>query len=263
MTDFIARYGPWALITGASSGLGAEYARQLSAKGLNVVLVARRQDRLEALADEIGAAHPVQTRVLVSDLSADGACETVVEQVRDLEIGLLVNNAGFGRLGRYDELQPQELAQMTVLNCVVPVLLTNLLLPPMVARQRGGLIFLASLAAYQSCPYFTVYAATKVFNLFMGEGLYGEYRALGIDSLAVSPGVTQTEFTAQAGMSSGAGPRLATADSVVADSLRHLGRRPSFVHGFINKVAALASRFLPRRLVLWMSGFALRQRMGG
>lgn len=258
--DFVDRYGPWALVTGASSGLGAEYARQLAAAGLNVVLVARRAERLREVAAEVEG-HGVEARVVAEDLTDDGACSRVAGAVADLEIGLLVNNAGFGLMGRWDDLDADAQVDMTVLNCVVPVRLTNLFLPQMLERRRGGLIFLASLAAHQSCPYFTVYAATKAFNLFIGEGLQQELKGTGVDSLAVCPGVTRTEFLDNAGMSTMGGVRLATADSVVADSLRHLGRRASFVHGWINRAVALTSKMLPRPLVLTLTRKAFEQRL--
>jgi uncharacterized protein len=259
MSDF-TKYGPWALVTGASSGLGAEYTRQLAAKGLNIVLVARRKDRLDSLADEIGAAHRIDTRIIAADLTASGQCARVISETEDLEVGLLVNNAGYGLSGYYHQLDPDKQVKMTVLNCVVPVLLTNHYLPAMLERGRGGLIFLASTAGYQATASFGTYGATKAFNLMLGESLWKEYGRQGVDSLAVSPGFTRTEFTDVAEIKDAGMFRVATADSVVAASLRNLGRKPSFVHGWLNKILNFTVRISPRRVVIAITHAMLKGR---
>ncbi|MBK35829.1 MAG: oxidoreductase [Gemmatimonadetes bacterium] len=257
---FAERYGPWALVTGASSGIGAEFARQLAGRGLDIVLVARRPDRLEAVSEDIRTTTGRATRIINSDLTAEGGCQRVIEESADLEVGLLVNNAGFGMSGGYHQLEPERQVQMTVLNCVAPVLLTNHYLPKLKERGRGGLIFLASLAGYQATASFATYGATKAFALMIGEALWKECREYGVNALAVSPGFTQTEFTDVANIRDAGLYRTATADSVVRASLRHLGRRPSFVHGPINKLLAFASRFLPRRAVIAITHASLRGR---
>ena len=254
------KYGPWALVTGASSGLGAEFVSQLAARGMNVVLVARRAERMEALADDVRRAHGVRTRVVPADLTGQNACGLVRDQTGDLEIGLLVNNAGFGLSGAYTDLDPDRVVNMTVLNCVVPVTLTNHYLPPMLDRGRGALIFLASTAAYQATPYLGVYGATKAFNLLMGESLWKEYRTKGIDCLALSPGFTRTEFTSVAHMKDASGLREAAPDAVVALALRKLGRKPSVVHGLANKMLNFTGRFIPRRTAIAITAAMLKGR---
>lgn len=256
---FAERYGPWAVVTGASSGIGAEFARQLAAQGVRPVLVARRRDRLEAVAEEVAAAG-VGSRVVVSDLTADGSCQRVLDETSDLDVGLLVNNAGFGMSGDYHRLDPGRQVKMTVLNCVVPVLLTNHFLPKLRARGHGGLIFLASLAGYQATPTFATYGATKAFNLMLGEALWSECGEAGVDSLAVSPGFTRTEFTDVANIQDAGLYRTSTADRVVREALRSLGRRPSFVHNPPNKILAFFERFLPRRAVIAITHASLRGR---
>ncbi len=254
------KYGPWALVTGASSGLGAEFVRQLAARGLNIVLAARRKERMDVLADRVGQAHSVRTRVIPVDLTAEGGCNRLIEETHALEIGLLINNAGYGLSGQYHALDPDRQVDMTVLNCVVPVLLTNHYLPLMLDRGRGGLIFLASTAAYQPTPYLGTYGATKAFNLMLGECLWREYRKMGVDSLALSPGFTRTEFTRIANIED-AGPfREATPQDVVATALRTLGKRPSVVHGLLNKILTFSVRILPRRTVIAITGAALKGR---
>ena len=260
MASDFTKYGPWALVTGASAGLGAEYSRQLAAKGLNIVLVARRKDRLETLASEIESAHGVETRIVIADLTEDGQCRQVIEGTADLEVGLLVNNAGYGMSGYYHQLDPEGQVKMTVLNCVVPVLLTNHYLPKMIERSRGGLIFLASTAGYQACASFGTYGATKAFNLMLGESLWKECKGTGVDSLAVSPGFTKTEFTDVAKIKDAGMFRVATAEGVVSASLRNLGKRPSFVHGWLNKMLNFTVRISPRRVVIAITHAMLKGR---
>ena len=255
------RYGPWALVTGASAGLGAEFVRQIAERGLNVALVARRLEKMDALAEKVERASAVQTRVIQSDLTAAGACARVAQETDDLEVGLLVNNAGFGVAGSYHNCDPDRLVNMTVLNCVVPVLLTSHFLPLMLERGRGGVIFLASTAAYQPTPYLGAYGATKAFNLMLGESLWQEYRKQGVDSLALSPGFTKTEFQAVANIANAGVFREATPDAVVAEGLNRLGKRPSTVHGALNKLLAFSTRLLPRRAVSAITGAALKGRV--
>ena len=254
------QHGPWALITGASAGLGAEYARQIAAKGLNTILVARRRDRLKQMATEIRDVHGVKTRVVEADLTENAGCQRVIGQTGDLEVGLLVNNAGYGMSGYYHNLDPDKQTKMVVLNCVVPVLLTNHYLPLMIERKRGGLIFLASTAGYQACGSFGTYGATKAFNLMLGEALWKEGKANSIDSLAVSPGFTRTEFTEVANIADAGIFRVATPDSVVRASLRNLGRRPSFVHGTLNKFLNLTGKISPRRVAIAITHAMLKGR---
>ena len=258
--DWKEKYGPWALVTGASSGLGVEFVVQLAERGLNIILVARRKDRMDALAQQMRETHDISTRVVAADLTAEGACDLVARETADLVVGLLVNNAGYGLSGAYCDLVPEKQANMTVLNCVVPVLLTSHFLPQMVERKRGGLIFLASTAAYQPTPYLGTYGATKAFNLMMGESLWHEYRASGIDSLALSPGFTRTEFTEVANIQDAGAFREATPDAVVAAGLRNLGKKPSVVHGLSNKILSFSVRILPRRVVMAITGAALKGR---
>ena len=258
--EWKTKYGPWALVTGASSGLGVEFVTQLAERGLNIVLVARRKDRMDALAQQVRETHGVDTRVVSVDLTTEDACRQVAEKTSDLEVGLLVNNAGYGLSGAYGDLDPQRQANMTVLNCVVPVLLTSHYLPAMVDKGRGGLIFLASTAAYQPTPFLSTYGATKAFNLMLGESLWHEYRNVGVDSLALSPGFTRTEFTQVANIQDAGAFREATPDAVVAVALQKLGREPSVVHGLTNKIFAFFVRILPRRTVMSITGAALKGR---
>jgi short-subunit dehydrogenase len=243
------RYGDWALVTGASAGIGAEFARALARDGLSVVLTARRGDRLEALARELEKTYAVQTRVVAVDLAEPTAVEQLGDAVRDLPIALLVNNAGFGYAGRFDKLEPERLRAMIEVNCVAPVALTRRLLPGMLERGGGAVVITGSVAGRQPLPLDGVCSATKAFDLLFGESLCVELAEHGIDVLVLEPGSTETEFQAVAGEIAHAGE---PADRVVQVALRALGRQPSVISGWWNWLRAnAASRLLPRPLVAY------------
>jgi short-subunit dehydrogenase len=213
-----------ALVTGASSGIGEEFARQLSRRGHDLILVARRRDRLERLADELDrAAH-----VLACDLATEA--ESVSTRVAELglEVDLLVNNAGFGTYGRFVELDAQREAEEIRVNCEAVVTLTHAFLPAMVERRRGGVIVVASTAGMQPIPYEAVYSASKAFALTFTEALSEEMRGGGVRVLAVNPGPVATEWQEIAGHDdTGMVPGEIPADQVVRESLEayDAGRR--------------------------------------
>ena len=192
MSGWKERYGEWALVTGASAGIGEEFCRQLAEKGMNIISVARREELLKELGEELTTKFGVQTREVAVDLTRDDAADRIEEAVSDLEVGIVVNNAGFGQLGAFHKNSAQRDDEMIRLNCLAPVALTHKFLPKMLDRERGGVIFLASTSAYQATPYFSVYGATKVYNHHHREGIWAEYRKKGIDVMALSPGYTNT-----------------------------------------------------------------------
>jgi hypothetical protein len=242
------RYGDWALVTGASAGIGAEFARALARDGVPVVLAARREDRLKDLATELEREHKVETRIVAVDLAAADGAERLAEAVADLDVGLLVNNAGFGYAGRFEKLDLARQRDMIELNCTTPVVLTGRILPRLRARGRGAVIVVGSIAGVQPLPLHAVYAATKAFDRFFGEALWGELRGSGIDVLVLEPGSTTTEFHDVAGELPHPG---APADAVVRTALDHLGQQPSVIHGWFNWLRANAgTRLFPRSLVV-------------
>jgi len=250
------KHGPWAVITGASAGLGEEFARQLAPLGLNLYLVARRLDRLETLADQMRKAYGIEVQCLGLDLSAEGSDALLDERTAKLDVGLLVDNAGFGAMGRFLEQDRERLAQMIKLNCLAAMLLAHRFGNRLAARGRGGLIIVASLAGFQATPHMACYGATKGFDLLLGEGIAEEMRHTGVDVLVLNPGSTSTEFGEVAGSRGGGGMR---ADVVVAAALRGLGRRSSVVTGLHNKVVTLLIRLFPRSFVTRMSGLTLKR----
>jgi uncharacterized protein len=211
-----------ALITGASSGIGEEFARQLAAMGYDVILVARRKERLENLAEEL----PTNARVLTCDLGseAEGLPSRVARLGVDVE--LLVNNAGFGLRGHFADLDAGREAEMVRVNCEAVVTLTHAFLPAMIERGQGGVITVASTAGMQPLPYETTYAATKAFAISFMEALSMELRGTGVKCLVVNPGPVKTEWQAVAGYDENtrAAPGMIDAQQCVADSLRAYDR---------------------------------------
>ncbi|MCP5067148.1 MAG: SDR family NAD(P)-dependent oxidoreductase [bacterium] len=238
------RYGDWALVTGASAGIGSEFARALAREGVSCVLAARREDRLKELGEEIARDHGVDFRTVPVDLSTATGVELLLSQVADLEIGMLVNNAGFGYTGRFDKQDRDRLSQMVQLNCAAPVALAAELLPGMRERGRGAVIFTGSVAGSQPLPLHALYSATKSFDNLLAEGLWGELQGTGVDVLALLPGATESEFVEAAGGLPHAGE---PPERVVEVALDALGFQPSVISGWFNWLRAnLAFRIMPR-----------------
>lgn len=256
-TDFINRYGPWALVTGASSGIGREYAKQIAAHGLNVVLVARRGNLLESLANEIVRENGVQTRVLAVDLTTPDYMETVLAQTIDLDIGLLINNAGIVSPGGFLTRERDGFARVIDLNIKAPMELAHALGRRMITRGRGGMVFVSSIAAYLSVPYMANYTATKRYLLTLGEALDIELGPKGVDVQVLLPGPTRTEMmTAMDGAdySDVPMPWMETAP-VVSASIRGLGKQTVVVPGGLNKMMRfMTDTLMPRRLMSTLMG---------
>lgn len=253
----IEKYGSWALITGASSGIGEEFARRLASEKMNLILVARRKERLEILAAKLKEEHKVKIVTAPIDLSKKKFLEELKEYVGEREVGVLINNAGFGSNGEFINADADEEAKMVMLNCVAPVILTHHFVRPMVERKKGAIIFLGSVVAFQPTPFMTTYSATKAFNAFMGDALWYELKKYNIDVLSLNPGGTSTEFQRVANSSTGPAPR--TVQQVVNTAMKSLGRKPSVVDGFYNKVLAVSSRLISRKLTLLIAGYITRK----
>jgi short-subunit dehydrogenase len=242
MKNFVERFGPWALVTGASSGMGEAFARKLAEIGLHLVLVARREDRLRKLADDLQRAHSVKTRVVAADLSRDDFMPLIQQTTDDLLVGLLVNNAGIATAGRFLENDlDSELALLHV-NNRAPLILAHHFGGRMHARGRGGLIFVSSTVAVAGVPLWSNYAASKAHDLVFAEGLAKELRKEGISVLVLCPGPTRTELWPP-----GAKPLFPMQPGAVVDlALKKLGRRTTIVAGWINSVMVFSTRLLPR-----------------
>ena len=246
---------PATLITGASAGLGVEFARQCAKRGDEVVLVARRKDRLDALAAEIGD----KAHVIAADLSEPGAATKVAAEVivRGMWTQTLINNAGFGLRGRFDELPLRRQLEMIDLNIRALTNLSFVVINDMVLKGGGSILNVASTAAFQPGPNMAVYFATKAFVLSLTEALHEEWKDRGIKVSALCPGPTRTEFGDVAGIKSlGQFDRLSMdAEPVVRAGLEGLEKnRAVVIPGITNKVGAISTRFAPRSVVRRIAG---------
>jgi len=253
---------PLALVTGASSGFGVEFARRFAADGYDLILVARRVDRLEALAEELKAAGAT-SHVLPTDLaSAAGPAALLAElAVRELHIDALVNNAGFGTHGRFVDEDAARIADEIAVNVTALTLLTRGLLPQLLAAPAGILVNVSSTASFQPGPNIAVYAATKAFVRSLTEAIWQETKGSKLRVLNIAPGPSQTEFFEVAGSESFKVGQVITATDVVELTFRELAagaKRPSVVVGAGNAVQALAARFAPARVTLAIADKQLR-----
>ena len=251
------------LITGASSGIGAAFARKIAALGRNVFLVARSEDKLIALCNELGRLTSIRAQYLALDLQQPEAGTQLFEETkkRELEIDMLINNAGFGSMGDFAKLDLNRELEIIQLNVRALVDLTHRFLQPMRERKRGTIINVASTAGFQAVPYMATYAATKAFVLSFSEALWEENRMHGVDVMALCPGVTETNFFEAAGMDHPPMRIIQTPEEVVETALRALNRRKSTViSGWTNFFTVEAERIFPRSFVTKVAGKALRSR---
>jgi hypothetical protein len=240
-------HGKTALITGASSGMGADFARQLAALGCNLILTARRAERLEALKTEICAAHAVYVACVMLDLAVPNAPERLYEQLRSTgqQVDVLINNTGHGLHGQVCGQPWERLRSMLEVDIIALTHLTRLFAADMAARRSGYILQVASIGAFQPTPHYAVYAAAKSYVLNFSEALHYELRGTGVTCTALCPGTTRTEFFDAAGHQLTAWQQAVMMDS--ADVAR-IGRS-CVVAGRLNSLLALATRFLPRQLL--------------
>jgi uncharacterized protein len=247
-----------ALVTGASSGLGVDFARELAKEGANLILVARREDRLKAVAAEINQEFGVAVDVIPMDLAETGAPQVLYDHLKaeNKAVDVLVNNAGYGLFGMFTELSWEKQKQMLDLDIIALTHLTKLFVPDMVARKFGAVLQVASIAAYQPAPTYASYAGAKSYVLLFSEALDHELRGTGVNVTTVSPGVTATEFLKVAGQKPTLYQRMVMMQSpeVARQGIRALLRQQrSVVPGFFNRFSAFLMRFIPRRLMTVLS----------
>jgi uncharacterized protein len=258
--DLMDFKGNRALVTGASSGIGEVFARQLAERGANLVLVARSRDKLEALAKELEGRFGTSVEVLACDLSEPGAGAALAERLaeHDVQIDVLINAAGFGMFGQLHEADPARTSQQVRLNVDALTELTRALLPQMRARNRGAIVNVASTAAFQPLPYMAVYGATKAYVLSFTEALWAETRGTGVRVTALCPGATDTPFFDTASDHASIGHRMAP-EQVVAAAFSALERRRcSVTPGLRNRLLAGTPRLTPRQIVVRVSERTMR-----
>ena len=254
--------GQRALVTGASSGIGKELAKLLAAEGANLVITARREERLQALAEEIKATYGVEVRVEALDLGAPGAAQDLFDRTEGagFDVDVLINNAGLGAYENFVEIPWDRYALMLQVNVVTLTHLTHLFLPGMIKRKYGYVMNVASTGAYQPVPTFAVYAATKAFVRNMTEAVDYELKGTGVNAISVCPGGTKTEFldAADQKLKGSADLAMMTAERCARIAVKKMlaGRR-NVVTGFINALSAFLMRFLPRPMMAWAAHVAM------
>jgi short-subunit dehydrogenase len=255
------RYGPWALVAGASTGLGETFARKLAAQGFNLVLMARREDALRQLAAELASAHHVEVRMDAGDLGRADLQDDVERLTSGIEVGLLIYNAAHSVRGFFVDEPLDDHLKVVDVNVRGPLILSHRLGRAMAKRGRGGIVLMTSIAGSQGGPLLTAYAASKAFNLVLAEGLWSELGERGVDVVACRAGATRTPGYASSNPK--ASVPLMEPGPVVDAALNALGRAPSVVPGFLNKMAAFAfGRLFPRRVSIEIMGRAAKRLYG-
>lgn len=254
------------LITGASSGIGEAFARRMAARGDNVLLVARSEEKLASICNELGRAHDINAQFVGMDLAEAEAPGKLFEETerRGIQVDALINNAGFGSMGDFASLPLDRELAMIDLNVKSLVALTHYFIKPMRERKKGTIINVASTAGFQGVPGMTTYAATKAFVLSFSEALWVENRAFGVHVMALCPGVTETNFFVAGKMDRPPMRSAQTPDEVVQTALRGLRRGKShIISGWANYLMAESERLVPRRMVTRIAGKAMRPKYQG
>ena len=249
----------WAMVTGASSGLGRAFATKLAADGMSLVLVARSGGLLQDLADELREAYGVEAHVIVADLADADARGPVIAELETRDIEVLINNAGFATSGDFADENPARIAEMVSLNCLALTMLSRAVVPGMIARGRGAIVNVASTAAFQPIPTMGTYAATKAFVLRLSMAMWHELRPSGVTVLALCPGATETDFWKVAGNPDGF-RRRRTIDDGVTTCFDALAKgSPVAIDGVLNAVLARSAAVVPARITLAVARFIARR----
>jgi short-subunit dehydrogenase len=260
-TGAVSAARPVALITGASAGIGYEFGLRLAERGYDLILTARRSDRLDELATKISALHPVRIQKIAADLSEASAVPAIVAEIErlGLAIDLLVNSAGFGTHGRFETLSAARESDEIAVNVASLVALTHAFLPGMLERKSGGVINVASTAAFQPVPYMAVYGATKAFVRSFSEALHEEVHARGVRVLALCPGPTATEFF-DTDVAAPRGPIRTVREVVTTGLAAYDAGAPVVIDGVSNKLLIAGANLMPRR---WATRIAAKMMKPG
>lgn len=237
------KYGEWAIVTGATSGIGLELARHLANAGFNLIINARNLEQLESVAQDLKRKNPINIKIVDADLSESSGIEKIIQAAQNLHVGLLINNAGYGTSGLFVNSSLQTETNMLRVNCEAVLSLTHYFSQTFKQQQRGGIIFLSSLVAFQGVPYAANYAATKAYIQSFAEALTIELAPFGIDILAAAPGPVNSGFGERAQMNMN---KTMDPSAVSIPILKALGRRTTVVPGSLSKILVYSLRTVPR-----------------
>lgn len=243
------RFGETALITGASAGIGKAFCYALAKEGMNLILVARRVEALNQIAEDLQQQFGIKVQVLPQDLQEANAAKSIQSKI-NWPVDLLINNAGFGSYGRFQELDVSIEENMVDLNCKLTVSLTHALLPSMLERKKGGVIMLSSMVGLMPVPYMATYSATKAFDRFFALSLAGELKNTNIAVLSLHPGDTVSEFREQAQFNKALPGGQRTVENVVHTALSNLGKKHSAIDGLANRILGFFTRIWPEKRVV-------------
>lgn len=248
--DFKDRYGPVALVTGASSGIGKAFAEELAARGVDLVLAARRRDRLDVIAGDLSARHGVDVAIFEVDLADAAAAARLAADTAALDIGLLVSNAGFAMKGDHANADPDEMTALLMVNCHAPMQLTRSFAPRLRSRGRGGILLTSSVEGLIGCPYSAAYSASKALVKSLGEALWAELRDDGVDVLTLCPGATESEASAKVGYDISKMQNVMKAADVARQALDRIAEGPTFVSNDHYRAMFETLTAMPRREAL-------------
>lgn len=258
----LTQYGPWALVTGASSGIGLELARQMAEAGFNIIINGRDEEKLAVLQKELGTGNKLEIIRVAADLATDAGIQSIIKASQDLDIGLLLHSAGFGTAGLFPEIPLDKEINMVQVNVEAVITLSHFFIRKWKEKRKGGIIFLSSLVAFQGVPFSANYAATKAYIQSFAEALSIELKPYSIDVLSAAPGPVASGFGTRADMQMG---KAMLPSEIGVPILKALGRQASVVPGLLSKVLVYSLRTVPRRLktrIMYkvMYGFTRHQR---
>jgi len=258
MNDALRKYGDWALVTGASAGIGEQFARSLAGRGFNLIITARRAELLEVLAADLSRQHAVEVKVVAGDLANDADVDIVIAAANAVSLGIVISNAGFGAKAEFLKHDKQLMEAMIRTNCMATMKLAYGLLPAMVVRRRGAYVFTGSIEGYLPFPYSGPYAASKAFIHSLGGALWEEMRPHNIDVLVLSPGATDTDAPASQGVPPENLSGMMHPRDVAEQTLQQIGKKVYFTPGLQNRVMMRFLAALPKKLSLRMTALGIQ-----
>ena len=258
--NYAKKYGQWALVTGGSTGIGLELAKQAASCGMDIILVARRAEVLARAQEAIQVQYKVKVKVIELDLTEDAALGKLFDETKNLDVGMLVPNAGIELNGLFINTSLEANRKLLRLNSEVPMALSHHYGRKMVVKNKGAILFVSSGFGYQATPYIANYAATKAYVLALGEALNVEFKEFGVDVTVLSPGLTKTSMTDDSTINFNKLPVLSMAPDVVARlGFEALGSKASVIAGFLNKFYVWQNRFVPRSVPVKLFGMLVHR----